>query len=462
MLDCFALLSKETPVHIIPVIKSEFSDWLKNQNKRINNWVQSTAFKCDSGSACLVPNEGGALECVLLGLEDVSDFWAVGALPARLPKGLYCLDVDWSTKQNERAALAWGLGCYQFTRYKKPSYPMEAQLVFPDGCDAGEIESRVRSINCVRDLINMPTDDMGPADLVEAVLREGKSFGAKVKQIVGDDLLKQNYPAIHAVGRGSKYEPRLVDLRWGSKGPRITLVGKGVCFDSGGLCLKPASGMADMKKDMGGAAHVIGLARMIMQAKLPVRLRVLIPAVENSISGSAYHPGDIIATRKGLRVEVLNTDAEGRLILADALTEAVSESPDLLIDFATLTGAARVALGMQMAALFSNRNEVACDLLAISEEEGDPMWQLPLYRPYRKQLDSKLGDIANMSSKNQGAGAITAALFLKEFVPDEIPWVHFDIMGANVEGLPGRPEGGEAQGVRSVFEYLLSHYSSDQ
>jgi len=302
----------------------------------------------------------------------------------------------------------------------------------------------------VRDLINTPAGDLGPAELATAARKLAKAHGGRLSVIAGDALLKRNYPAIHAVGRASAKAPRLIDLRWGRRGPKVTLVGKGVCFDSGGLDLKSAAGMKLMKKDMGGAAHVLGLASMVMAAGLPLRLRVLVPAVENSVSGDAFRPLDVLETRKGLTVEVGNTDAEGRLVLCDALAESSREKPDLLIDFATLTGAARVALGTGLPALFCNDEALAGTLLGHGLARHDPLWRLPLHRPYRASLDSPVADLNNISDGPYG-GAITAALFLEAFVGDGVPWAHVDLMAWNTGASPGRPQGGEAMGLRAVY-----------
>ncbi|MGH6959389.1 MAG: leucyl aminopeptidase family protein, partial [Dongiaceae bacterium] len=315
------------------------------------------------------------------------------------------------------------------------------------------VERTARAVFLVRDLVNTPAEDMGPAELAAAAEGVARAAGARLKVVVGDALLKANYPMVHAVGRASARAPRLIDLRWGDRGPRIALVGKGVCFDSGGLDLKPSSNMLLMKKDMGGAAHVLALAQMIMATGLPVRLRVLVPAVENSVSGNAFRPLDVLRSRKGLTVEVGNTDAEGRLILADALAEACTEKPDLLVDCATLTGAARVALGTDLPALFANDDATAEALLRHGQAEDDPLWRLPLHRPYRKQLDSKVADINNVSAGAYG-GAITAALFLAEFVEPAVPWVHIDMMAWNVSARPGRPEGGEAVALRALYALI--------
>jgi leucyl aminopeptidase len=309
-----------------------------------------------------------------------------------------------------------------------------------------------------RDLITTPSADMGPAELAAAAQDLAKAHKARVKVIVGDDLLKQNYPMIHAVGRASARAPRLIDLVWGSeRDPKVTLVGKGVCFDTGGLDLKPSTGMLMMKKDMGGAATVLAVAAMVMAASLPVRLRVLIPAVENSVSGNAFRPMDVVPTRKGITVEIGNTDAEGRLILCDALFEGGSEKPAMMIDCATLTGAARVALGPDLPALFCNDDDLADALIAAGEQITDPMWRMPLFSNYRRLLDSKVADINNVSSGAFG-GAITAALYLKEFVPDGVPWAHFDMMAWNNTSRPGRPEGGEAQAARAIFNAIEQRF----
>ena len=310
----------------------------------------------------------------------------------------------------------------------------------------------------MRDLINTPANDMGPERLEAAVRQLGERHGAQVSSIVGDELLAQNYPTIHAVGRAAAIAPRLIDLVWGDEDrPKLTLVGKGVCFDSGGLDLKPPAGMRLMKKDMGGAANMIGLAHMVMAAALPVRLRLLVPAVENSVSGNAMRPMDVIRTRKGLTVEIGNTDAEGRLILCDALAEASSESPDLILDCATLTGAARTALGADLPALFCNDDAVATALLAAGDAEQDPVWRMPLYRPYRKMLSSDVADLNNVSEAPL-AGAVTAALFLERFVEPGTPWAHMDMMAWNREARPGRPRGGEAQFIRGAMAMLRRRY----
>ncbi|PPR60440.1 MAG: Cytosol aminopeptidase, partial [Alphaproteobacteria bacterium MarineAlpha4_Bin2] len=355
------------------------------------------------------------------------------------------------------AALGWALGTYVFDRYRKIARP-QAKLVWPAGASRSAVNGMASSIALTRDLINTPASDLGPAELAAVARQLAREFKARCSVIVGDELLKKNYPMVHAVGRASNRAPRLIDIVWGNpRHPKVTLVGKGVCFDSGGLDLKPASGMKLMKKDMGGAANALGLARMIMAAKLPVRLRVIVPAVENSVSGDAFRPMDVLRSRAGITVEIGNTDAEGRLILADALYEAASEDPELILDFATLTGAARIALGPEIPVMFANDDPLAADLFEYGEAVGDPVWRLPIWKPYRRSMDSKVADINNIGEMPQG-GAIIAALFLNEFVKVTVPWAHFDIMAWNTSSRPGRPAGGEAMAIRAAYETIAARF----
>jgi len=448
------------PILLIP--QRSAADWVARQTDFTKNWLNSSnPLPWDPGLVLLLPNSDGKIGRIACVLADDQDYWGVGTLSSSLPPGAYCFEhvVNETRGEEHRFALAWGLGAYQFARYKKPTKTI-AQLFLPDAVKAATLFNIVESIYWVRDLINTPTDDMGPTELAHEAALLAKDFGAKINQVIGTDLLKQNYACIYTVGRASDDQPRLVELRWGNKNhPKLTLVGKGVCFDTGGLDLKPASGMALMKKDMAGAAHALGLARMVMHEKLPVYLRVLIPLVENAVAGNAYRPGDVIKSRKGLTIEITNTDAEGRLVLADALVEAVNEKPELLIDLSTLTGAARIALGTELAALFTNRDELALKLLQHGEREKDLMWRLPIHKSYRESLNSSIADISNASTDSYG-GAITAAVFLKEFVPDEIAWIHFDIMAWNMKGRPGRPQGGEANTLRALFAYLKERFVS--
>lgn len=454
MLVCFTTENRQA-IPITVVAQKEYAEWLTKQPEFVKSWLSAVKFRGEAGNVSLIP-DAGKISRVICCVNDKENAWGVGALAVTLPEGVY--QFDQHEKNLAAYTIAWGLGAYQFTRYKKPTR-QAAQLLIDSSLTA-RIENIVESIYLVRDWINTPTDDMGPSEFSEAAKQLAKNYNAEFSEIVGDDLLKQNFTSIHTVGRASDDAPRLVDLRWGNPShPKVTLVGKGVCFDTGGLDIKPSSYMLLMKKDMGGGAHVLGLARMIMQAKLPVRLRVLVPMVENAIAGNAYRPGDVIRSRKGTTIEVGNTDAEGRVVLADALTEAVSEKPDLLIDMSTLTGAARVALGTDIAVVFSNNDDVVNQVIKKGENLNDPIWRLPLYAPYRELIVSQIADINNNGSEPY-AGAITAALFLKEFVPDDIPWLHFDLMAWNLRNRPGRPQGGEAMALRALFGYLEERFGN--
>ncbi len=459
-MSCFAARATKTTIPISALPAKGFSKWVKAQPKRVGRWVKACGFEPGDGKVLLVPDTDGNIDRVLLGLGDGGSMWSFSSLPGALPQGTYAVD-DAPKGMADAAALGWALAHYAFDRYK-PAPAGRPTLVWPEGSDRDRVTSQVDAIYLGRDLINTPAGDLGPAELAAAVRKVGKQFGAKVSVIVGAKLLEKNYPAIHAVGRaaGAGREPRLIDLTWGKpKAPKLTLVGKGVVFDSGGLDIKPSSGMLLMKKDMGGAASVLGLARMIMAAKLPVRLRLLIPAVENAISGNAYRPGDVVSTRKGLTVEIGNTDAEGRVVLCDALAEAASESPDLIVDMATLTGAARVAMGTEVPAVFCNDDEIAAAVTAGGDDsaEPDPLWRLPLYAPYRRFLDSPIADINNIAGTRFG-GAIHAALYLREFVGDT-PWVHIDTMAYNDNPTAGRPKGGDVPAIRALFNALSKRYS---
>lgn len=374
-----------------------------------------------------------------------------------LPPGDYRLDARGLALAPAQAALGWALGGYQFSRYRAPRRAPARLALAPETLAA--LQPMVEAVTLVRDLVNTPTEDMGPAQLAAAAAHLAERHGARLRVIEGDDLLAQNFPAIHAVGRASHRPPRLVELDWGDDGdPRLALVGKGVCFDTGGLDIKPADGMLRMKKDMGGAAHALALAGLVMAGRLPVRLKLLIPAVENAIGPDAYRPGEVIATRKGLSVEIGNTDAEGRVILSDALAYAVEWQPALLLDFATLTGAARIALGPDLPALFANDEELAGDLLAAGVGQRDPLWRMPLHAPYAAFLDSPIADLNNAAASKH-AGCITAALFLQRFVPEGVPWAHLDVYSWNDSARPGRPAGGEAQGLRAFHAMLRARFA---
>ena len=446
---------------IVALRPDTLDGWLEGAPAAAAQWVRANRFTAKPGTHCLVPGDDGAIAQVLLGIESARDPWAYGGLPTALPAGDYRLADDLADGLDETAAtdaaLGWALGGYRFSRYREPTEPL-ARLVWPGACDRRRVETLAAAVTLTRDLINTPAEDMGPDDLAEAASSLAADHGGACAVTVGDDLLAANYPLIHAVGRAAARAPRLIDLTWGeTDAPKVTLVGKGVCFDSGGLDLKSASGMKLMKKDMGGAAQVLGLARAVMGAGVGVRLRVLIPAVENSVAGNAIRPLDVIRSRKGLTVEIGNTDAEGRLVLADALTEADGEAPDLLIDCATLTGAARVALGTELPALFTPDDALAADLLRNAAAECDPLWRLPLWAPYRELLDSTVADINNISD-GAYAGAVTAALFLQEFVGETTAWAHLDMMAWNLKARPGRPVGGEAMALRALFALIEERF----
>jgi len=445
-------------VPLTPLALGQFEPWLAGQPAASATWLKAIAFNGEPGRTALLPGPDGRLARVLVGVASFEDPWAFAGLPESLPPGSYEIDHDLTAPEATRAALGWALGSYAFGRYRKAEKSF-ASLVWPRNADRPLVDRAASATFLVRDLINTPANDLGPAELADAARALAEEFEGQLKVTVGAELLEHNYPAIHAVGRASTRPPRLIDLTWGNRDhPRVTLVGKGVCFDSGGLDLKPSSAMLLMKKDMGGAAHALGLARMIMMAGLPIRLRVLIPAVENAVSGDAFRPLDVIRTRKGLTVEVGNTDAEGRLILADALAEAERDQPELILDFATLTGAARSALGTEIPALFSNNDALANELLAAAAATQDPLWRLPLWQPYRKQLDSRVADLNNVASHGYG-GAILAGLFLESFVSATVPWAHFDLMAWNTKSRPGRPEGGDAMSLRAVYRVLENRFT---
>jgi len=422
-------------------------------------FLEATGFEPKPGRTAILPDAKGAVGAVLFGIEAEDahhrDPLLVGKLPGQLPAGLYHFAND--PGDLTRAAFAWIAGQYRFSRYKKGS-AKEVLFVVPSGVDGEAVTQAAEATTIARDLINTPANDLGPAELETAIRDLAKRHRAKVTAIVGDDLLKQNFPMIHAVGAASPRAPRLVDLVWGNeKHPKVTLVGKGVCFDTGGLDLKPSSSMLLMKKDMGGAAAAIGLAHMIMAARLPVRLRLLVPAVENAVAGNAFRPGDVFPTRKGLTVEIGNTDAEGRLILCDALTLADEEAPVILADFATLTGAARVALGPDLPPVYTHDDALAAELAAAGMAVGDPVWRLPLWQPYASGLDSKVADMNNVTTGGF-AGSITAALYLARFVEKAGSWLHADVFGWVPSEKPGRPQGGEMQAARALFEVLKARF----
>jgi len=456
MLDIFVESNDAAATPIWLLRSSDLNAWCARNAGSAAAWVETSGFKAEAGKVLLLPDGSGGIAGALLGLGDGSDPFATGALAAALPLRTYRF-VEADGIDTANAVLGFALGTYQFNRYagKKRENP---RVILPEGVDGEEISRLARAIFLVRDLINTPANDMSPADLAAAAVEVANKHGASASVIVGNDLLTENYPMVHAVGRAAEVAPRLIDFTWGrADAPKVTLVGKGVCFDTGGLDLKPSSAMLLMKKDMGGAANVLALADLIMGAKLDVRLRVLIPAVENNVSGNAFRPGDVLQSRKGLTVEIGNTDAEGRLILADALAEADSETPDLVIDMATLTGAARSALGPDLPPYYTNDEALAAQIAEASETTFDPLWRMPLWKPYDSWLSSKIADV-NHVSDGPFAGSITAALFLGRFIEKSKAWVHFDIYGWMPKPRPGRPVGGEAQAIRALYCLLKSRF----
>lgn len=430
------------------------ADLMEANNKLPKNLIDALNFKAKSGEVVPLFDTNGNIYEFLVGTGDDGDDSFLAKCIKHLPYGKYKI----SQNVSEKVLLSWSLEQYKFLKYKKNDD--EPRVLYLDENVYKNIISKAKSIYLIRDLINTPTCDLGPEQLSEVLRNISKKHSAKFSEIVGEDLLKKNYPAIYTVGQGSSSKPRLLSLSWGNnKHTKITLVGKGVCFDSGGLNIKSTSGMNFMKKDMGGAAHVIGLADWIMSENLPINLNVLIPAVENSVDGNSYRPGDVITMRNGLSVEVVNTDAEGRLVLADALCKACEDEPDLILDFATLTGAARIAVGTDIAAMFSNNDELANELYKAGELSVDPLWRLPLVAQYNSLFESNIADMANSGSSSY-AGAIVAALFLQKYINNNTPWAHFDIMAWNVSSKPGKPAGGEALGFLAVAKYLSDRFKS--
>ena len=451
--DCFATANdKALPLHIVE--RTGFDEWRRLQLPEIGSWIDAQTFTASSGSLLLLPGENG-IGGAVLGIGDRNDPYSYAHAPFALPPGDWTLASELDADALRALHLGWGLGSYRFSRYKTPPRAPSRLVASIDDETGDVLAASLR----VRDLVNTPAEDMGPDQLENMCCELAEAHGARIDVVSGDDLLKQNYPAIHAVGRGSHRAPRLIALHWGDdKHPHLAVVGKGVCFDTGGLDIKPADGMRNMKKDMGGAAHAIALAGLIMARKLPVRLTLLVPAVENAIGPMSYRPGDVLATRLGVSVEIDNTDAEGRVVLCDALARAVEEKPALLIDFATLTGAARIALGPDLPALYANDEALATDWLEASNAQRDPVWRMPLWRPYLRYLVSSIADLAN-GSPSRMAGSITAALYLERFVPESQPWAHIDVYAWNDSDRPGKPAGGEAQGLRAAWALLKQRFA---
>jgi leucyl aminopeptidase len=458
MIDARKILLKFGGKHTIDMRLVSEATWPKIKaqlSKSAQTWADTQNFTGLAGTILQIPRVDGSLAEVIVGTTEVVDGFSLGRLCRQLSSGTYTFqNKDLQTPQH--VELAWCLEAYSFDRYK-PQARAVAQLVCRERIDYEDVVRKANAAYLVRDLINTPANDFGPDELESAARKLAKAHNAKIS-VVSGEALRRGFPMVHDVGKASPRFPRLIDFSWGSsRAPKVTLVGKGVCFDTGGLDIKPASGMALMKKDMGGAANVLGLAQMIMEAKLPVRLRVIVPAVENSIAGNAFRPGDILKSRKGLTVEIGNTDAEGRLVLGDALSLADDESPDLLIDMATLTGAARVALGPELPPFYTDDENLAAEISKHSVTQSDPLWRLPLWEPYNALFESSVADMNN-SSDSSFAGSITAALFLKRFVEKAKTYVHFDIYGWVPNARPGSPKGGEAQGIRALFALISERY----
>jgi leucyl aminopeptidase len=452
--DIFYQITRKKTRPLVLITQAECTGDSSHLDTPVRQCMRLQQFKGQLGEICFLDDGSEGCSTVLIGSGTRDDALAIAHAVNHLPEGSY----HETQPLSFQARLVWSLAQYRFDRYKQhKAFPRRLAL---DASDLDAVQCEAQAIFLVRDLINTPTNDMGPAELASVMAELAHKQGAEFKQWIGDDLLKENFPAIHAVGRASTSAPRLLELTWGNPAhPKVSLIGKGVCFDSGGLDLKSSSNMRLMKKDMGGAAQAIGLASLLMDRKAPLRLQVLIPAVENAVGSNAYRPGDILTMRNGLTVEIDNTDAEGRLVVADALVKACEDQPDLIIDFTTLTGAARVAVGTDISAMFSNNDALAEGITRSALTVNDPVWRMPLFAGYASMLDSSIADLVN-SSPSSYAGAITAALFLQRFVVDDCPWVHFDLMAWNVSNKPGKPEGGEAMGIRAVADYLLGRFGS--
>ena len=455
-------LGSNSPSPLWLLYEDEIDGWRAAQAPLARQWLAEQNFKAEKHRALLLPDANGGIAAAVAGLgkrQGELSLWHAAGLAERLPPRRFRLAQEFTAAEATQLALGFAYGTYRFDRYRSCKNEL-ASLEPPANADMAYVAHAAESLRMARDWINTPAGDFGPAQLAAAARQVADRHQAGFKEWLGPELLAANFPAIHAVGRASSEAPRLVELSWvpsgGAAYPCVTLIGKGVCFDSGGLDIKPSSGMALMKKDMGGAAVALALANLLMSVKIRARLRVLIPAVENAISGNAYRPGDVLATRKGLTVEVGNTDAEGRLVLCDALAFADAERPALIIDFATLTGAARVALGPELPALFGNEEQIVHELARVAAAEHDPLWPMPLWAGYEDELASKIADLNNVASSTF-AGAIFGALFLKRFV-SESPWVHIDLYAWNSKDRPGRAVGGEAQALRGVYRYLVERF----
>ena len=451
--------SRKSTTPIWPVAKGDDLSKLSDLTPANRTWLKTQDWKPESGRLITLPDDKGSVGCVLLGVDESTKETATGFIPGldatKLPAGDYHL--AGSLSESDSAALTWILGSYAFQNYKSNPVNKVRRLKLGKSHNEDYIRAAAKYICLGRDLINTPANDCGPEDLEKAVRGLASEYKAKVSVVSGDNLLKNNYPLIHAVGRASDRQPRFIELTWGDKGPMVVLVGKGICFDTGGLNIKPGQSMTLMKKDMGGSATAIALAGMIMALKLKVRLKLMVAAADNNISANAFRPGDVLPSRNGMTVEILNTDAEGRLVLADALARANEDKPDYVFTFATLTGAARVAMGPDVPPFFSNDSELAADLQGQGGLVGDPVWQLPFWEPYYRNLKSKIADISHLGSGGM-AGSIVAGLFLKKFIPDARSYTHFDIYGWTPQARPGKPFGGEVQSALTVYSVLNSRF----
>ena len=453
--SCFYKTKKSEAKPIVLVKYERFDEW-KNEHASDVEKNQLAVVNVKPGSMIQLFDEKGCFNRALATV-DASSMWAIADVNRKLPSDLYVLDDVYDELESQLLYLGFALGCYEFNAYRSKVKNKKISKLYLSKSFA-DVEKIVKGVYLTRDMINTPSQDMGPEEIAKQAQKLAQTFSAHFNQIVGDELITHNYPGIHAVGRASDRLPRLVEVNWGKKtDPHVILVGKGVAFDTGGLDIKPASGMLLMHKDMGGAAQVLGLARIIMDMQLPIQLSVLIPAVENAINGNAYRPSDVITMRNGTTVEITNTDAEGRVVLADALVEASSRKPEMIIDFATLTGAARVAVGTEISAYFSNNEAFSCQLETTAESMQDPVWRMPLFTSYEKLLDSRVADMKNAAAVPY-AGSITAALFLQKFIGENIEWAHFDVMAWNTSVRSGCPIGGEAMGIRAVYELLSARF----
>jgi leucyl aminopeptidase len=440
------------PLHV--VTRADFAEWRAAQPAAVDAWIEAQGYDGSAYTALVVPDTEGRIAAAVIGVGDRLDPAAYGHAPFALPARNWRLVNTLEPAEAAALQLGWGLGSYRYTRYKQP---LRAPATLAIDGDTDAVRAELAACLRVRDLVNTPTEHMGPDQLEQVCCELAERFGAHIDVVSGDDLLLKNFPAIHAVGRASHRAPRLISLRWGDPShPHIAICGKGVCFDTGGLDLKPADGMRNMKKDMGGAAHAIALAEWIMASGLPLRISLFVPAVENAVGPDAFRPGEVIATRAGLSVEIDNTDAEGRVVLCDALVYAAEQQPALLLDFATLTGAARIALGPDLPAVYANDEALAAAWLDAGTRLRDPLWRMPLWRPYWRYLTSTVADIAN-AGPSKMAGSITAALYLERFVPAQQKWAHLDVYAWNDSDRPGKPAGGEAQGLRAAYAMLKAY-----